>query len=291
MLKDDEIQGVGNSYTTEFRQYDPRLGRWTVVDPMAHEREWLSPYNFVQNNPITRVDPTGALDDEFDKNGKKISDLGGDKVNFYHQENGDTKIEDQKTCETNVIKDGEKLIKNYTQRSKNTDWSTLMGEFSSGNGPVKSIISDFDNSAKGVFGSLNKFDNTFSGKAREAVVDDGKPKGKVSFGYTEANPLTAGSDGWEQFLGRINVSYYKLGDNKVLFMINDSKSFQSLALRFPLSWDRENGLDNLSNTYHTYIWTETMSEVKSKNTRNNYEVHSDWKSFIPKVPYTFNTQF
>ena len=29
---------------------------------MTHKRSWVSPYNFVQNNPITRVDPTGALD-------------------------------------------------------------------------------------------------------------------------------------------------------------------------------------------------------------------------------------
>jgi RHS repeat-associated protein len=286
-LADDDIKGEGNSYNFEYRMHDPRLGRFFAVDPMAHKREWLSPYNFVQNNPISRVDPNGALDDEFDKNGKKISDLGGDKVNFYHQENGDTKIEDQKTCETNTIKNGEKLIKGFTQRNKSTDWSTLTSEFSSGKGPVKSLISDFDNSAKGIFGSLNKFDNTFSGKAREAVVEDGKSKGKVSFDYTEANPLTAGSDGWEQFLGRTNVSYYKLGNDKVLFMINDSKSFQSLALRIPLSWDRENGLDNFSNTYQTYIWTETMNEVKTKNTRNNYEIHTDWKSFVPTVPYTF----
>ncbi len=32
------------------------------VDPMAHLRSWVSPYNAMQNNPINRVDPTGALD-------------------------------------------------------------------------------------------------------------------------------------------------------------------------------------------------------------------------------------
>jgi hypothetical protein len=36
---------------------------------MAHKREWLSPYNFVQNNPIIRVDPNGALDDWFKREG------------------------------------------------------------------------------------------------------------------------------------------------------------------------------------------------------------------------------
>jgi RHS repeat-associated protein len=44
------------------RFYDSDNGRFLSVDPMAHKREWFSPYNYCQNNPIIRVDPTGALD-------------------------------------------------------------------------------------------------------------------------------------------------------------------------------------------------------------------------------------
>jgi RHS repeat-associated protein len=51
-----------NWYDYQARNYDPALGRWLSIDPKAHLRSWMSPYNFVQNNPINRVDPDGALD-------------------------------------------------------------------------------------------------------------------------------------------------------------------------------------------------------------------------------------
>ena len=60
-----------NWYDITARNYDPALGRWMNIDPLAERRNWLTPYNFVQNNPILRIDPTGLLDDYgLDQNGK-----------------------------------------------------------------------------------------------------------------------------------------------------------------------------------------------------------------------------
>jgi RHS repeat-associated protein len=58
--KDDEVKGNGNSYTTEFRQLDPRLGRWLSVDPLSFKFPWQSTYTAFDNNPISLVDRLGS---------------------------------------------------------------------------------------------------------------------------------------------------------------------------------------------------------------------------------------
>lgn len=54
----NEIKGIGNSYTAEFWEYDPRLGRRWNIDPV--DKEYESPYAAFGNNPIWNVDPNGA---------------------------------------------------------------------------------------------------------------------------------------------------------------------------------------------------------------------------------------
>jgi len=61
MEKDDEIKGVGNSYTTDYRMNDPRIGgRWLSLDPIV--KPWESPYAGYGNNPIVFVDPEGSYE-------------------------------------------------------------------------------------------------------------------------------------------------------------------------------------------------------------------------------------
>jgi RHS repeat-associated protein len=54
---DDEVKGEGNSYTTHFRQLDPRIGRWLSIDPKA--TAWETPYASMGNNPIFYNDVLG----------------------------------------------------------------------------------------------------------------------------------------------------------------------------------------------------------------------------------------
>ena len=62
------------------RLYDSDVCRFLGVDPLEYERPSLTSYNYVQNNPLLRIDATGALDSPiFDRQGNF---LGTDSEGF-----------------------------------------------------------------------------------------------------------------------------------------------------------------------------------------------------------------
>jgi RHS repeat-associated protein len=71
-----------NYYRFPARLYDPALGRFTGVDPMAASEGFGSPYAYVGGNPINYSDPTGMA-----RRGIERDDIGGRPTGYSFRSN------------------------------------------------------------------------------------------------------------------------------------------------------------------------------------------------------------
>ena len=185
---DEEVKGSkGTSYTTYFRQLDPRVGRWLSIDPKA--TAWESPYVSMGDNPIRFNDPMGdSIPAIFrDAQGKKLDYIPESVQQEFNKEYG---IKIAYNAETEMLYyDGE---------------SNPLGTYA-----------DISESAKGKLVSALK--DTKTGK--KAL----KRYGRLNFGYDFRKPsgssITGGaaapttaffSDGF--IIGRYKNVYMDLGD-------------------------------------------------------------------------------
>jgi len=76
--KDNEIKGIGNSINYKFRMYDPRVGRFFAVDPLAEKYPWNSPYAFSENVVINAVELEG-LEKYYTNDNKFLGQVGDDQ--------------------------------------------------------------------------------------------------------------------------------------------------------------------------------------------------------------------
>jgi RHS repeat-associated protein len=83
-----------NTYWFEVRPYDARIGRFTLIDPLTYKYPSQSPYNYVLNNPMRFIDPTGMSVEEMKKKAEekkdtKYGNADDDKTITKNMETGD----------------------------------------------------------------------------------------------------------------------------------------------------------------------------------------------------------
>ena len=244
-----------HDYYTHFRGLDVDVARWKGVDPVYHAYE--SPYASMGNNPVMFNDVLGNDPHEYEidvKTGKKtkVSDLGGDVVDFNHhvggKKNGRTEIVNKKTGDSQWM-NSSKNIKGYTKRDNDVDWVDLYTEYKTGLGPEKSLMDQNHPMSKDIFRSLD-FLSAYSDFKKSGL---GKFAAKPFF-----EPFTPGDNMTMQFVGKAVYNFYQVGD-KLVAIIIDSKSISSESLN-PFNKGEERNIPRVngqiipeSNTHQTYL--------------------------------------
>jgi len=264
----DLAEGI---YTTEYRLYDARVGRWLSVDPLFEKYVGMSPYNYCMLNPVVMVDPDGRavygrenedgtlsyaiLDNTMAQNIGFVysSPEGGDYQYIDSSYDYDGKLIAKEKAKSYGESDFDNWSKNaYVAKEMFYDWINGEGAENK-NFDNEEVANSFKNAWK-VQQARDYFYNKYANVPSYAGCEVSNFKG--NFGLEGL--IRAFVDPIEQYVGSYSIDISVVG-KELQFTLKNNTSFKSFFYGIGSDWERSE-YKRCGNMRQTYIFYEPLKK-------------------------------